>query len=56
MALNRTEYAKNGLCGVLIPRANTTVEPELWALLPPDQLLITARLVLEKTIEERLID
>ncbi len=57
MALNRTEYAKNGLCGVLTPQANTTVEPELWALLPPDQSLITARLVSEKaTIEERLID
>ena len=45
MALNRTEYAKNGLFGVLTPQANKTVEPELWALLPPDQSLIIARLV-----------
>ena len=57
MALNRTEYAKSSLCGVLTPQANTTVEPELWALLPTDQSLITARIVSEKvTIEERLID
>ncbi|MFC6584949.1 hypothetical protein [Sulfitobacter aestuariivivens] len=42
---------------MLTPQANTTVEPELWALLPPGQSLINARLVSEQdTIEERLVD
>ncbi|MBO6774730.1 MAG: aspartate/glutamate racemase family protein [Marinibacterium sp.] len=51
------EYGQNGLWGVLTPQANTTVEPELWALLPPAHSLINARLVSEKdTIEERLVD
>jgi len=51
------EYGQNGLWGVLTPQANTTVEPELWALLPPGQSLINARLVsTHATIEERLVD
>lgn len=51
------EYGQNGLWGVLTPQANTTVEPELWALLPQGQALINARLVSEQnTIEERLVD
>ncbi|SHG67782.1 maleate cis-trans isomerase family protein [Marivita hallyeonensis] len=51
------EYGRAGLWGVLTPQANTTVEPELWALLPPGQSLINARLVSTRpTIEERLVD
>lgn len=52
-----TEYGQTGLWGVLTPQANTTVEPELWALLPQGQALINARLVShEASIEERLVD
>ena len=51
------EYGQKGLWGVLTPQANTTVEPELWALLPEGQSLINARLVSKQdTIEERLVD
>lgn len=52
-----SEYGRAGLIGVLTPQANTTVEPELWALLPPGWSLINARLTSDKaTIEERLVD
>jgi len=52
-----TEYGPLGLLGVLTPQANTTVEPELWALLPSGWSLANARLTSEKaTIEERLVD
>ena len=51
------EYGQKGLCGVLTPQANTTVEAELWALLSPGHSLINARLVsAQNTIEKRLID
>lgn len=51
------EYGQNGLWGVLTPQANTTVEPELWALLPSGHSMINARLVSEEpTIEARLVD
>lgn len=52
-----TEYAQRASIGVLTPQANTTVEPELWALAPPDTGLLNARLTSSKgTIEERLVD
>ena len=38
-------YAPQGLIGLLTPQANTTVEPEAWALLPPGLSLINGRLV-----------
>ena len=51
------DYGKKGLIGVLTPQANTTVEPELWTLLPTGWSLINARLTSrKKTIESRLID
>lgn len=51
-----TEYGAKGLMGVLTPQANTTVEPELWTLLPRHMSLINARLTSQnKTIEERLV-
>ena len=51
------DYGRAGLVGVLTPQANTTVEPEFWALLPPGWSLINARLTSAKpTIEERLVD
>jgi maleate isomerase len=57
VAINLTEYAKYSLCGVLTPQANTTVEPELWTLLPSGHSLVNARLVSSQpTIEKRLID
>ena len=38
-------YAPHGLIGLLTPQANTTVEPEAWALLPAGMSLINGRLV-----------
>jgi maleate isomerase len=40
----RTEYTTAGLAGLLVPQANTTVEAEMSALLPPGCGAITARL------------
>ncbi|MEM9107872.1 MAG: hypothetical protein AAGC96_19690 [Pseudomonadota bacterium] len=52
-----SDYGSNGLVGVLTPQANTTVEPEIWALLQPGWSLINARLTSQKgTIAERLVD
>lgn len=51
------EYGSKGLIGVLTPQANTTVEPELWALAPTHVSLINARLTSDKdSIEARLVD
>lgn len=51
------EYGRNGLIGVLTPQANTTVEPELWALMPSHMSMINARLTSNKdSIEARLVD
>ena len=51
------DYGSRGLIGILTPQANTTVEPECWALLPGGYSMITARLTSGcETIEERLID
>ncbi|HKZ73838.1 MAG TPA: hypothetical protein VJ011_07230, partial [Steroidobacteraceae bacterium] len=38
------EYGAGGVVGVLTPQANTTVEPELGVLLPPDTNVLVARL------------
>ncbi len=52
-----SDYGTKGLLGVLTPQANTTVEPELWALLPPEWSMLNARLTSPKpTIEARLVD
>ena len=52
-----SEYARGVQIGVLTPQANTTVEPELWTLMPPGAVLLNARLTSEKdTIEARLVD
>jgi maleate cis-trans isomerase len=51
------EYAPRGLLGVLTPQANTTVEPELAALLPPGIAMLNARMTSAKpTIVARLLD
>jgi maleate isomerase len=51
------EYAPRGLLGVLTPQANTTVEPELMALLPPGIAMINARMTSGKAnIVARLLD
>ena len=51
------DYGTEGLIGVLTPQANTTVEPEFWALLPPGWSMLTARLTSTcDTIEKRLVD
>jgi len=51
------EYGAKGVIGVLTPQANTTVEPELWALAPAHTSLINARLTSDKdSIEARLVD
>ena len=52
-----TEYARNGLFGVLTPQANTTVEPEFAFMTPPGYAFLTGRLTsAHRTIESRLID
>ena len=52
-----TDYGAAGLLGVLVPQANTTVEPELWALLLPDWSMLAARLTSGAgSIAERLVD
>jgi maleate cis-trans isomerase len=51
------EYAPRGLLGVLTPQANTTVEPEFAALLPPGIAMLNARMTSDKpTIVARLLD
>ena len=51
------EYAPLGLIGLLTPQANTTVEPEAWALLPTGYSLINARLVSPaSSLNQRLLD
>lgn len=51
------QYAPDGLIGVLTPQANTTVEPELWALLPPNMAMLNARLTSgQGSIEDRLVE
>jgi maleate cis-trans isomerase len=51
------EYAPLGLVGLLTPQANTTVEPEAWALLPTGYSLINARLVSQASnLNQRLLD
>jgi maleate isomerase len=51
------EYAPLGLIGLLTPQANTTVEPEAWALLPTGYSLINARLISQaSSLNQRLLD
>jgi maleate cis-trans isomerase len=51
------EYAPRGLLGVLTPQANTTVEPEFAALLPPGIAMLNARMTSSRpTIVARLLD
>lgn len=50
-------YGPKGLIGVLTPQANTTVEPEMVAMVPPGMTFVNARLKSDKpTIPERLAD
>jgi maleate cis-trans isomerase len=52
-----SDYGAAGLLGVLVPQANTTVEPEVWALMPPGWSMLAARLTSGAgTIAERLVD
>ena len=51
------EYAPQGLVGLLTPQANTTVEPEAWALLPEGFSLVNARMVSDApSLNQRLLD
>jgi maleate cis-trans isomerase len=55
--MSGVEYAPRGLLGVLTPQANTTVEPEFTALLPPGVAMLNARMTSGKpTIVARLLD
>lgn len=50
-------YAPHGLVGLLTPQANTTVEPEAWALLPQGFSLVNARMVSQAPdLNQRLLD
>ncbi|WP_417725011.1 hypothetical protein [Salipiger sp.] len=50
-----TNYAPDGLFGLLTPQANTTVEAEVRVLCPPGMLPLVARLISERaTMDERL--
>jgi maleate isomerase len=50
-------YAARGLVGLLVPQANTTVEPECAMLWPPGVAMLVARMTSAgATIEERLAD
>jgi maleate isomerase len=50
-------YAPRGLVGLLVPQANTTVEPECAMLWPPGVAMLVARMTSAgATIEERLAD
>ncbi|MFK7752323.1 MAG: hypothetical protein AB8B51_07215 [Sedimentitalea sp.] len=41
----------------MVPQANTTVEPEFWAMMPPGWSVLSARLVSGKTdVHARLLD
>lgn len=52
-----SDYGNKGLFGVLTPQANTTVEPELWSLMPSGWSMLNSRLTSNlETIEERLVD
>ena len=53
----QSDYGRAGLIGMLVPQANTTVEPEMWALMPPGWSMVAARLTSGAgTIEDRLRD
>lgn len=53
----RVAYGPRGLVGVLVPQANTTVEPEFAILFPPGVASIAARMVSPAaTIAARLVD
>lgn len=53
----KADYGHRGTLGVLTPQANTTVEPELWTLLPSGWSLLNARLTSGcDSIEARLVD
>ncbi|MGJ8556803.1 MAG: maleate cis-trans isomerase family protein [Sulfitobacter geojensis] len=55
--MSQSDYGAGGIIGMLTPQANTTVEPEFWALMPTDWSMLNARLTSDKsTIEERLVD
>lgn len=43
------EYGRKGLVGILIPQANTVVEPELAALLPGGFTMLSSRLTGSRT-------
>lgn len=50
-------YAPHGLVGLLVPQANTTVEPECSVLWPPGVTMLVARMTSAgATIEARLAD
>ena len=53
----RVAYGSRGLVGLQTPQANTTVEPEMWAMAPPGVAILAARLRSRRpTIAERLVE
>jgi len=49
-------YGRRRRVGLLVPSSNTTMEPEFYRMAPPEVSIHTARMRLEETTAEKLIE